>query len=374
MAGIYIHVPFCRKACHYCDFHFSTSLALRSEMVQAIATELRTRSSEIKDTVETIYFGGGTPSVLSENDIEQLLSEVKRNYTVIDNAEITFEANPDDCTPEKLHLWKKSGINRLSIGVQSFRQADLDWMNRSHDSDQATSAILQAQAAGFEDINLDLIYGIPEMPQSVWEQNVAKALQLPINHISAYSLTVEPGTALNHFIKTKQSAPLNDEKAADEFDYLLRMIEAHGWEQYEISNFCQPSAYAKHNTNYWKQKPYVGVGPSAHSFDGNQRRWNLANNPLYLKAIAEETVFWESETLSVKDQVNEHIMLGLRTKWGVDLQTLLEKFGYNVLEERSIKIEQFVSSKALVQKTDRLYLTRTGIMLGDHIASELFMV
>lgn len=374
MAGIYIHVPFCRKACHYCDFHFSTSLALRSEMVQAIATELRTRSSEIKDTVETIYFGGGTPSVLSEDDIGQLLSEVKRNYTVIDNAEISFEANPDDCTPEKLHLWKKSGINRLSIGVQSFRQADLDWMNRSHDSDQATSAILQAQAAGFEDINLDLIYGIPEMPQSVWEQNVAKALQLPINHISAYSLTVEPGTALNHFIKTNQSAPLNDEKAADEFDYLLRMIEERGWEQYEISNFCQPSAYAKHNTNYWKQKPYVGVGPSAHSFDGKQRRWNIANNPLYLKAIAEETVFWESETLSVKDQVNEHIMLGLRTKWGVDLQTLLEKFGYNVLEERSIEIEQFVSSKALVQTTDRLYLTRTGIMLGDHIASELFMV
>lgn len=374
MAGIYVHVPFCRKACHYCDFHFSTSLAKRTEMVDAICKELLDRKAEITEEIETIYFGGGTPSVLNVAELQDIISQIQKHYSLSDSIEVTLEANPDDCSMINLDMWKSAGVNRLSIGVQSFRQEDLEWMNRSHNSLQAVEAIENAHKAGFEAINLDLIYGIPSMPKATWHQNVALALDLPIDHISAYSLTVEPGTALNHFINNKKYPALKDEKAAEELEYFQQAIEDKGWEQYEISNYCKPNAYAVHNTNYWRQKLYIGVGPSAHSYGNGTRRWNIANNAKYLKAIGEGQPFWEQEELTVSDQVNERIMLGLRTKWGVDLVELQTVYGYALLEIYKEEINAFLSSKHVKVTEGRLYLTKAGIMLGDHIASELFMV
>lgn len=343
-------------------------------MVAAICEELRDRKVEIKEHIETIYFGGGTPSVLNEVEIQEIISQIQKHYSLSDSIEVTLEANPDDCSMINLDMWKSAGVNRLSIGVQSFRQEDLEWMNRSHNSIQAVEAIENAHKAGIEAINLDLIYGIPSMPTSTWQSNVAKALELPINHISAYSLTVEPGTALNHFIKTNKYPTLKDEKAAEELEYFQQAIEDKGWEQYEISNYCKPDAYAIHNTNYWRQKPYIGVGPSAHSYGNGIRRWNVANNAKYLKAISEGQPYSEQEQLTVNDQVNERIMLGLRTKWGVDLAELQTVYGYALLEINKEEVSAYLSSKHITVNGDRLYLTKAGIMLGDHIASVLFMV
>ena len=372
MAGIYIHVPFCRKACHYCDFHFSTSLVRRTEMVEAICKELGQRKGEIEEEIETIYFGGGTPSVLSEQELIKILEVISNDYTVSTRAEITLEANPDDCTMDNLKSWKRAGVNRLSIGVQSFRQTDLEWMNRSHNSVQAIEAIEFAEKAGFESINLDLIYGIPTMPAEVWHQNVNQALGLPIDHISAYSLTVEQGTALNHFIRTNKYPPLEDDKSAEDLVFLQQAIEDKGWEQYEISNYCKPNAYAVHNTNYWRQKPYIGVGPSAHSFGNGKRRWNISNNATYLKAIHEDASFSEFEELSVVDQINESIMLGLRTKWGVDCADLIERFDYNLSEESEWEILKLIERGHVKITNGNLTLTKAGKLLADNIAASLF--
>lgn len=374
MAGIYIHIPFCRKACHYCDFHFSTSLAKRTEMIEAICKELLDRKAEVDEEIETIYFGGGTPSILLEEELSKILRLVYKEYSVSNNAEVTLEANPDDCTSETLEMWKHSGVNRLSIGVQSFRQEDLEWMNRSHNSTQAIDAIWNAQKAGFKSINLDLIYGIPSMPTDVWKENVTQAFALPIDHISAYSLTVEPGTALNHFIKSNQYPPLKDEKAATEFEYFQQQILKNGWEQYEISNYCKPGGYAVHNTNYWRQKPYIGVGPSAHSYLDGARRWNVSNNAKYLKAIQDSESFWQSEKLSIGDQINEYIMLGLRTKWGVDISDLQERFDYNLSVESEWEILELFERDHIKLSNGNLALTEKGKLLADNIAASLFTV
>ncbi|MFT5512865.1 MAG: oxygen-independent coproporphyrinogen-3 oxidase [Bacteroidia bacterium] len=375
MAGIYVHVPFCRKACHYCDFHFSTSLAKRSDMVQAICTELMTRGKELKSqTIETVYFGGGTPSVLTKAELVDIFNAIQSNYTLADKIECTLEANPDDCSQVNLENWYSVGINRLSIGVQSFRQEDLDWMNRSHNSSQAIDSILKASEVGFKSINLDLIYGVPSMPKEAWEQNVKQAFALPINHISAYSLTVEKGTALHHFIKTEKYPALDEEKAASEFEYFLKAIERNGWEQYEISNYCKPRQYAEHNTNYWKQKPYIGVGPSAHSFINGERRWNISNNTKYLKASTEEIAFHESERLTLQDRTNEYIMLGLRTKWGVNTDVLLTEFGHDILKVSTIEISDLTKRGKLVFESGWLKLTKEGKLIADYVASGLFTV
>jgi oxygen-independent coproporphyrinogen III oxidase len=375
MAGIYVHIPFCRKACHYCDFHFSTSLSKRTEMVTAIITEIKSRQKElIGETIETIYFGGGTPSVLSQQELQEILQTIFDHYKVESNIELTLEANPDDCSLENLKSWWSLGINRLSIGVQSFRQEDLDWMNRSHNSLQAVEAILNAEKIGYEHINLDLIYGVPSMPKAVWESNVKQALDLPINHISAYSLTVEKGTALYHFIKTNKSAPLDEEKSANEYEYLQTAISAKGWEQYEISNYSYKGNYARHNTNYWRQKPYIGIGPSAHSFVNGSRRWNVSNNANYMEAISENETYWQSEQLTIENQINECVMLGLRTKWGVDIDDLKERFDYNLSVESEWEILELIDRGHAYISGGDLRLTSAGKLLADNIAATLFTI
>ena len=375
MAGIYIHIPFCRKACHYCDFHFSTSLAKRDEMVVAICRELKERSKELeRQSIETVYFGGGTPSVLTKEELIAIFKTIEANYLLADQIECTLEANPDDCTEENLSNWYVAGVNRLSIGVQSFRQEDLDWMNRSHNSSQATELIRKAADLGFKAINLNLIYGVPSMPKEAWESNVKQAFALPINHISAYSLTVEKGTALHHFIKTDKYPQLDDEKAASEFEYFLSAVEENGWEQYEISNYCKPGNYAVHNTNYWRQKPYIGVGPSAHSFHSGQRRWNISNNAKYLKASSTKECFHESEQLTARDRTNEYIMLGLRTKWGVNTNVLLSEFGHDIQKVSTTEISDLIKRGKLVFDNGWLRLTKEGKLIADHVASGLFTI
>jgi len=343
-------------------------------MIHALAEELVQRKSELTgQKIETIYFGGGTPSVLEESELQCILDTIYTHYDVIDQPETTFEANPDDCSEDNLATWYRSGINRLSIGVQSFHQHDLTWMNRSHNSIQAFAAIEDAARIGFKDINMDLIYGVPSMPKEVWKNNVKHAFELPINHISAYSLTVEEGTALHHFVKAGKAKPLNDEKAAEEFAYFQAQINAHGWQQYEISNYCKSENYAVHNTNYWRQKPYLGIGPSAHSYDGQIRRWNVANNAIYLRKRAAGEAYFETEQLSRSDNINERIMVGLRTKWGVDITVLSAEFECEIMEKSGEVIDTFKQKGWLTVGKDRIVLTPEGMAYADHIASELFV-
>jgi oxygen-independent coproporphyrinogen-3 oxidase len=342
-------------------------------MVKAICKELIERKSELTNQViDTVYFGGGTPSVLLKTELQDILDTIKENYTLAIEIECTLEANPDDCSRQNLSDWLESGVNRLSIGVQSFDQRDLDWMNRSHDHHQATASILEAEKAGFRSINLDLIYGVPTMPSEVWELNVQQALSLPINHISAYSLTVEKGTALHHFVKTKKYPRLDEEKSASEFEYFLKEVENKGWEQYEISNYCKPGDYAKHNTNYWKQKPYIGVGPSAHSYQRGYRRWNVANNAKYLKATEIGEVLYNDEQLSNADQINELIMLGLRTKWGLDTNVLREELKYDIDQHVGTEIEDLEQNGKLTNIGGIITLTEKGKLIADYIAATLF--
>lgn len=371
MAGIYIHIPFCRKACHYCDFHFSTTLNLVDDLHRSLRKELMLRSNELKDEeIGSIYLGGGTPSVLSPTQIGQLLDDIHANFVVTEGAEVTIEVNPDDCDIRVMESWKKSGVNRLSIGIQSFHQKDLAWMNRSHNAAQAEKAVHDAASLGFKDITIDLIYGLPEASLSDWEYNVNKALSLPINHLSAYNLTVEQGTALHHFVKTGKTKNVDDELSAKALSYLQQQIDQNDWEQYEISNYCRSRAYAVHNTNYWRQVPYLGIGPSAHSYVDGKRRWNVRNNPKYIQSLENGAQFWEVEELTDIDRFNEHIMLGLRTKWGVNISEIATKFGVKLT--RDGEYDRFVRAKLIEEIDGNVVLTRAGILLGDYIASCFF--
>ncbi len=375
MAGIYIHIPFCRKACHYCDFHFSTSLARRGDMIASLIAEIRSRKVELQNQlVETIYFGGGTPSVLDHKELEWLLTTIYDNFQVSETAEVTLEANPDDCTQALLLTWKSLGVNRLSIGVQSFYQKDLEWMNRSHNNKQAKAALEFAEKAGFKSINLDLIYGIPTMTHEDWLRNVETAFSLPINHISAYSLTVEEGTALHHFIKKQTYPPIKDSDAEEDYVILQKAIKERGWQQYEISNYCKSDNYAKHNTNYWKKEPYIGIGPSAHSYGNGLRRWNIANNAKYMKAIKSGEQYFETEELTILDQVNESIMLGLRTKWGINVQEIEEISGLRFMDVNAIQLEELKNRGLIYQNNDTIALTEAGKLMADGISASLFMV
>ncbi len=347
---------------------------MHDEMINAIVTELNLRKKELANqTISTIYFGGGTPSVVTEAGLGKILQTIRSNFSINEDIECTLEANPDDCSMEALLMWKSLGINRLSIGVQSFDQHDLEWMNRSHNSKQAIQAITSAAEAGFKNVNLDLIYGVPSMSNATWQSNVQQALALPINHISAYSLTVEKGTALHHFIKNNTYPAMDDEKAVREFEYFQEQIKLNHWEQYEISNYCKDQQYAVHNTNYWRQKDYLGVGPSAHSYNGKIRRWNIANNQIYMEKIRRGESYFEEEKLSQKDCLNERIMLGLRTKWGVDLNELKAEFNYEILTKTGGEIDGFLKRGLIQLNGQNLMLTDQGKSFADQIASELFI-
>lgn len=279
MAGIYFHIPFCKQACHYCDFHFSTSLRYKDELLAAMLQELVLRKPYLEEqTIESIYFGGGTPSLLNETELSRLIDAIETNYSISRNVEITLEANPDDLYAAKVTDFRKTNINRFSIGIQSFFEEDLKWMNRAHNASEAESAIKRVQDAGFENITADLIYGFPLLSDEKWAANIEKMTSMDVPHISAYSMTVEPQTALGSFIKTGKQKPMNEGQSADQFVLLMEQLEGKNYEQYEISNFARGEAYSKHNSNYWRGVSYLGIGPSAHSFNQESRQWNISNN------------------------------------------------------------------------------------------------
>ncbi|MFV8343403.1 radical SAM family heme chaperone HemW [Flavobacterium sp. XS2P39] len=372
MSGIYIHIPFCKQACHYCDFHFSTSMKKKEEMVLAIAKELQLRKSEFEsETVETIYFGGGTPSVLTSEEINFLIAEVYKNYAVAENPEITLEANPDDLSTERIIEVSKSKINRLSIGIQSFFEDDLKMMNRAHNSVEARKCLEEATTY-FENISLDLIYGIPGMSNERWRQNIETALSFGISHISSYALTVEPKTALNKLIQTGKIAAPKDEVAHEHFAILVETLEASDFIHYELSNFGKENYFSKNNSAYWLGKKYIGIGPSAHSYNGVYRSWNVSNNSVYLKSIQENKQPNEIEVLSTADRYNEYIMTGLRTIWGVSLDRIETEFGVDYLDYLNTQAQKFLNDDLLSIENKILKPTKKGKFLTDGIASDLF--
>lgn len=372
MSGIYIHIPFCKQACHYCDFHFSTSMKKKDEMVLALAKEIQMRKKEFEnEVVETIYFGGGTPSVLTTDEIQFLISEVYKNYKVAENPEITLEANPDDLSKDRIIELSKSPINRLSIGIQSFFEEDLLMMNRAHNSAEA-KACLEEATKYFDNISLDLIYGIPGMSNEKWKQNIETALSFGIPHISSYALTVEPKTALNKLIQTGKIAKPKDEVAEEHFQILVETLEANGFIHYELSNFGKENYFSKNNSAYWLGKKYLGIGPSAHSYDGISRSWNVSNNSIYLKSLEENIMPNETEILSETDRYNEYIMTGLRTIWGVSLDRIENEFGNSYLEYLHKQSQKFLNDDLLFIENNILKPTQKGKFLTDGIASDLF--
>jgi oxygen-independent coproporphyrinogen-3 oxidase len=374
MSGIYIHIPFCKQACHYCDFHFSTSMKKKDEMVLALAKEIQMRKNESQnEVVETIYFGGGTPSVLTAEEIDFLIAAVYNNYDVINKPEITLEANPDDLSSERIVELSKSKINRLSIGIQSFFEDDLKMMNRAHNSEEAQKC-LQEATKYFDNISVDLIYGVPGMSNEKWKQNIEKALSFGIPHISSYALTVEPKTALKKLIDTGKIAEPNDEVAQEHFMILVETLEANGFIHYELSNFGKKNYFSKNNSAYWLGKKYIGIGPSAHSYDGLSRSWNVANNPLYIKSIDVNKLPNEIEILSVSDRYNEYIMTGLRTIWGVSLERIESEFGKTYFDYLMKQAQKFLDDELLFINNGILKPTKNGKFLTDGIASDLFIL
>lgn len=372
MSGIYLHIPFCKQACHYCDFHFSTSMKKKDEMVLALAKELQMRKSEFEnDTIETIYFGGGTPSVLSSEEINFLITEVYKNYKVAQKPEITLEANPDDLSTERIIELSKSKINRLSIGIQSFFEDDLQLMNRAHNAAEAIKCLEEARKH-FDNISLDLIYGIPGMSNEKWKQNIETALSFDIPHISSYALTVEPRTALYKLIQTGKIAAPQDEVAQEHFMILVETLEKRDFVHYELSNFGKENYFSKNNSAYWLGKKYIGIGPSAHTYDAVSRSWNISNNSIYLKSIQENKLPNEIEILTKTDRYNEYIMTGLRTIWGVSLERIEKEFGIDYLDYIKEQSQKFLADNLLFIEKDILRPTKKGKFLTDGIASDLF--
>ena len=374
MSGIYIHIPFCKQACHYCDFHFSTSLKKKDEMILALAKEIEMRKSEFQDEiVETIYFGGGTPSILSIEDLRFLIDEIYRNYKVVENPEITVEANPDDLTENRIIEFSKNKVNRLSIGIQSFFGDDLKMMNRAHNVEEAKKC-LETATQYFDNISIDLIYGVPEMSNEKWLQNIEKALSFGVPHISSYALTVEPKTALHSFIQKGIIPQPDDDVAQEHFQILVDKLSENGFIHYELSNFGKENFFSKNNSSYWLGKKYIGIGPSAHSYDGKNRGWNVSNNSLYIKSIQENKLPIEIETLTKTDRYNEYIMTGLRTIWGVSLERVEQEFGKTYLDYLNRQAAKFIEDHLLFVDENILRTTKKGKFLSDGIASDLFLL
>ncbi|MGB0837715.1 MAG: radical SAM family heme chaperone HemW [Flavobacteriaceae bacterium] len=374
MAGIYIHIPFCRKACHYCDFHFSTQLGLQDKMVSAMERELDLRKDYLKGQgISTLYFGGGTPSVLTKEELGRLISRVKSNFELSTELEICLEVNPDDIDAERLEAWKSLGVNRLSIGIQSFRQEDLTFFNRSHTAEQALEGLKLARKY-FDNITADLIYGVQDMSLKTWEQNVQTLIDLDIPHISAYALTVEEKTALDHFIKSGKAAPLDEQLAKTHFEHLIALLKKRGFEHYEISNFAKPGFRSRHNSAYWQGAHYLGIGPGAHSFNGKTRSWNVSSNPKYIKSIDQGILPLETEVLALKDRFNEYVMTGLRTDFGIDKSYVLKELGEEVLGYLELNIEKYLAQNLISIQKGRYILNEKARFRADGIASDLFWV
>ncbi|WP_028525917.1 radical SAM family heme chaperone HemW [Runella limosa] len=380
---LYLHIPFCKQACHYCDFHFSTHLKSKTEMVAAICREIELQQDYLPTrTLETIYFGGGTPSILAPNELEQIIETIHRFFKVESGAEITLEANPDDITSEKLRALKPF-VNRLSIGLQSFYEPYLRFMNRAHNAQESEQCVKLAQDHGFDNLTIDLIYGMSQAhlgmvptvsDEQLWQQDLDKAMALGTPHISAYNLTIEPQTALGNWLKKGKIKPVDEELSARHFEQMVRSLRQAGYEQYEISNFAKNGQYARHNSSYWKRRPYLGVGPSAHSFNGISRQYNVSNNALYIRGIQAKTPVFELEELSVFDQVNDYILTSLRTIWGCDLAVIWDIWKVDLLEEQKAYVEKFLEKNWVEVRNNVLYLTEKGKLFADRIASDLFLV
>lgn len=375
MSGIYLHIPFCKQACHYCDFHFSTSLKKKEALVAMMAREMALRNHWMGDqtVIETIYFGGGTPSLLTIPELLFLIETIYQHFKVVDQPEITLEANPDDLTPDYLHALAQTPVNRLSIGVQSFFEADLRLMNRAHNAQEAL-ACLQLATSLFDNITLDLIYGIPGLTHEKWLANIQTALDLGVPHISSYALTVEPKTALHSFVQKGIIPSPDDGQAQEQFLLLMDQLEAAGFVHYELSNFGKEGYFSKNNSAYWLGKPYLGIGPAAHSFNGTQRGWNISNNTKYIQTLEADELPIELETLSLTDRYNEYVMTGLRTIWGVDLHRLETEFGPRFKTYFLQQAEAHLEDHLLFIDGDIVRTTRKGKFLSDGIASDLFLL
>jgi oxygen-independent coproporphyrinogen-3 oxidase len=373
MSGIYLHIPFCRQACTYCDFHFSTFLQTVDKLIESLQNEITVRKDYLSgETISTIYFGGGTPSLLEVEKIEELLGKIRKEFRVTHDAEITLEANPDDLTAIKSKALFKAGINRLSIGIQSFSDDDLKFMNRAHNSQQAFEAIKNVREAGFENISIYLIYGIQNQSPAQWERNLQIAFEMQIEHLSCYALTVESRTVLADMIKKKKIAPLDEEKALSDFEWLMDRAEAAGYEHYEISNFARDKKYSKHNTAYWQKQKYLGLGPSAHSFDLESRQWNVSNNQLYIRSLEENKLNFEREELTETNKFNEYVLTSLRTMWGTDLKLVEKEFGKTKRSFLETQFEVLEKGGFVERKQTTFILTRKGKFFADKIAGDLF--
>lgn len=374
MAGIYIHIPFCKQACYYCNFHFSTSMKLKNDFLDALLKEIRLRSDYLKgEKVNTIYFGGGTPSLLTGDELNRIMDAIYHSFNIEPGSEITLEANPDDIDTSRPGIWKNSGINRLSIGIQSFFKEDLTWMNRAHNEVQAMECIRLAQDAGFYNMSIDLIYGTPTLTDEHWMHNLDAAVSMGIPHLSCYGLTVEPGTALESMTRKKKVQAISSDDQARQFLLMTGYLASKGYEHYEISNFALAGKRSRHNSSYWSGGKYIGLGSSAHSFNGRSRQWNIANNALYIQSIANEKVPFEQEFLTETQRFNEYVMTSLRTIEGIAVALVKENFGVNqaaYLLNSSIK---FIEKGWMINAGENLVLTREGKLFADGIAAELFL-
>ncbi len=374
MAGIYIHIPFCKQTCSYCDFHFSTSLKSKEALISSLIREIELQKNYLgKDAlIETVYFGGGTPSLLSSEEHDTVFKVLYNTFKIAKNAEITLEANPDDLSKIKLQELILSPVNRLSIGIQSFFEADLKLMNRAHNSQQAENCIKVSQDAGFENITIDLIYGTPGLSNTNWKKNLDKAFNFGVPHLSCYSLTVEEKTPLESHIKKGKVNPLDEEQSAEQFLILMEETAKNGFKQYEISNFCKPDFHSRHNSNYWKGIKYLGLGPSAHSFDGKSRQWNISNNFRYIQSITENKIAAEKENLTIEQKFNEYMMIGLRTSTGISLEKVRNEFGENYLSNLLTEAKNYLDCNKISLKDNHLILTNAGKLIADRISSDFF--
>ncbi len=375
MAGIYIHIPFCKQACNYCDFHFSTSLKNKEAFLKALHKEIALQKDYLlSKKISTIYFGGGTPSLLEQNELMRIFESLNKYFEIDSDAEITLEANPDDLTKNKIKELRSSPINRFSIGIQSFYEEDLKLMNRAHSSQEAISAVKGAQDAGFENITIDLIYGIPGLTEHRWRNNLQNAFLLDVKHISAYCLTVEPKTVLAHQVKTGIIKNVDEVQSSEHFEIMLEAMKNNKFVQYEISNFCKKDHYSRHNSNYWLKEKYLGLGPSAHSFNGESRQWNISNNALYIKSLENNALDFELEELKTDQRYNEYILTSLRTMWGSDLNRIESEFGNEFKVHCLNEAKKYIENADVKIETNTLFLTDKGKLIADKIASDLFKV
>ena len=374
MAGIYIHIPFCKKACHYCNFHFSTQTHQKEEFIQSLISEIELQKNYLHQPIETIYLGGGTPSLLDNNELELIIQSIQKHFTLAPQIECTLEANPDDMSAKAAQTWRSLGVNRLSLGIQSFQPQALAWMNRAHTVEQSHQAIQIAIEAGFTNISADIIYGTPHLSDKDLNADIQQLLNYSINHISAYALTVEEKTALFSMIEKNKMDPVNTEQQARQFDMVVNALEAAGLEHYEISNFSKPGFKSKHNSHYWNQTPYLGLGPSAHSYNGHQRQWNVSNNALYIQSIKNDLVPFELENLDLSKKFNEYMMLSLRKSEGFSIAYIQSVFGEAYWQHCKSILPKYINQAYVYATPNGYALTKKAKFFADGIASDFFWI